>query len=134
MQQEHGTNLVIGVINQEGKHLTHRKLDCDLADVEKFLATTQAAVAVDGRRIGLQSVLVRGRVCGRAAIPLTWPTRAKIEQYRRMKHADDKHDAFNLAELQRLNILPIGFGILWRIWANFNLIFPAQTGCWALIK
>jgi transposase len=31
---------------------------------------------------------------------------AQIEQYSGIKHADDKHDAFHLAELQRLNILP----------------------------
>jgi transposase len=31
---------------------------------------------------------------------------AKIEQYSGIKHADDKDDAFHLAELQRLNILP----------------------------
>jgi len=31
---------------------------------------------------------------------------AKIEQYSGIKHADDKNDAFHLAELQRLNILP----------------------------
>jgi len=31
---------------------------------------------------------------------------AKIEQYNGIKHADDTHDAFFLAELQRLKILP----------------------------
>jgi hypothetical protein len=31
---------------------------------------------------------------------------AKIAQYNGIKHADDKNDAFYLAELQRLNILP----------------------------
>jgi transposase len=31
---------------------------------------------------------------------------AQIEQYSGLKHADDKHDAFHLAELKRLNILP----------------------------
>jgi hypothetical protein len=31
---------------------------------------------------------------------------AKIEQYSGIKHAGDKHDAFHLAELQRLKILP----------------------------
>ena len=31
---------------------------------------------------------------------------ARIEQYSGIKHADDKHDAFHLAELQRLKILP----------------------------
>ena len=31
---------------------------------------------------------------------------AQIQQYSGIKHADDKHDAFHLAELQRLKILP----------------------------
>ena len=33
-------------------------------------------------------------------------TLAEATQYNGIKHADDKHDAFHLAELQRLNILP----------------------------
>ena len=31
---------------------------------------------------------------------------AQIQQYNGIKHADDKHDAFHLADLQRLKILP----------------------------
>jgi len=34
---------------------------------------------------------------------------AKIEQYNGLKHADDKSDAYFLAELQRLKILPAGY-------------------------
>jgi len=34
---------------------------------------------------------------------------AAIQKYSGMKHADDKHDAFWLAEMLRLNILPIGY-------------------------
>ena len=33
---------------------------------------------------------------------------AKIDQYSGLKHSDDTHDAFFLAELLRLNILPTG--------------------------
>jgi transposase len=44
---------------------------------------------------------------------LGYPTKlanpAQIEQYDGIKHADDKNDAFFLAELQRLNILPTGY-------------------------
>ena len=46
--------------------------------------------------------------CAHLAIPrLADP--AQIEQYSGIKHADDKNDAFFLAELQRLNILPTGY-------------------------
>jgi len=34
---------------------------------------------------------------------------AKIDQYSGIKHADDKNDAFFLAELCRLDILPTGY-------------------------
>jgi len=40
--------------------------------------------------------------------PIELANPAQIEQYSGLKHADDKHDAFHLAELQRLNILPKG--------------------------
>jgi len=38
--------------------------------------------------------------------PIDLANPAQIEQYSGIKHADDKHDAFHLAELQRLKILP----------------------------
>lgn len=44
---------------------------------------------------------LRARGCG---IDLANP--AQIQQYSGIKHADDKHDAFDLAELQRLKIPP----------------------------
>ena len=33
----HGNNVMIGVINQDGKRVAHRKLDCDLNEVVGFL-------------------------------------------------------------------------------------------------
>jgi transposase len=41
--------------------------------------------------------------------PVVLANPAKIDQYSGIKHADDKNDAFFLAELQRLNILPTGY-------------------------
>jgi transposase len=38
--------------------------------------------------------------------PIDLANPAKIEQYNGLKHVDDKDDAFHLADLQRLNILP----------------------------
>ena len=40
--------------------------------------------------------------------PIVLANPAQIEQYSGLKHADDKSDAFFLAELQRLDILPTG--------------------------
>jgi transposase len=43
------------------------------------------------------------------AYPVVLANPAQIDQYSGIKHADDKNDAFFLAELQRLNILPTGY-------------------------
>ena len=101
----HGNNLVIGVINQEGKRVGYRKLDCELADVEEFLKPFKRRL----QSMAVESTfnwywLVDGLRARGYEIELANP--AKIEQYSGIKHADDKQDAFHLAELQRLNILP----------------------------
>jgi len=101
----HGNNLVIGVINQDGKRITHRKLDCELEQVEEFLRPLKPQL----QSMAVESTfnwywLVDGLQAHGYPIDLANP--AQIEQYSGIKHADDKHDAFHLAELQRLNILP----------------------------
>lgn len=101
----HGNNLVIGVINQEGKRIAHQKLDCDLKQVTEFLQPLKAQL----ESMAVESTfnwywLVDGLRAQEYPVDLANP--AKIEQYSGIKHADDKHDAFHLAELQRLKILP----------------------------
>jgi transposase len=101
----HGNNLVIGVINQDGKRLLHRTLECDLKQVTEFLQPFKAQL----QSMAVESTfnwywLVDGLRAQNYPIDLANP--AKIEQYSGIKHADDKHDAFHLAELQRLKILP----------------------------
>jgi transposase len=101
----HGNNLVIGVINQDGKRMLHRKLDCDLQQVLDFLRPLKTQL----QSMAVESTfnwywLVDGLHAHGYSIDLANP--AQIEQYSGIKHADDKHDAFHLADLQRLNILP----------------------------
>ena len=101
----HGNNLVIGVMNQDGERITYRKLDCELDQVVKFLKPLQPRL----QSMAVESTfnwywLVDGLQAQGYPIDLANP--AQIEQYSGIKHADDKHDAFHLAELQRLNILP----------------------------
>jgi transposase len=101
----HSNNLVIGVINQDGKRIVHRTLDCELKQVTEFLQPFKAQL----QSMAVESTfnwywLVDGLRAQDYPIDLANP--AKIEQYRGVKHADDKHDAFHLAELQRLKILP----------------------------
>lgn len=101
----HGNNLVIGIMNQDGKRVAHRKLDCDLNQVTEFLQPLKPQL----QSMAVESTfnwywLVDGLHAQDYPIDLANP--AQIEQYSGIKHADDKHDAFHLAELQRLGILP----------------------------
>lgn len=101
----HGNNLVIALINQDGKRILHRKLDCELKEVLDFLKPYKTQL----QSMAVESTfnwywLVDGLQAQGYKIDLANP--AQIEQYSGIKHADDKHDAFHLADLQRLNILP----------------------------
>lgn len=104
----HGNNLMVAIIDQSGKRLGHRKLPCDLGQTIEYLRPFKrrlcsAAVEstfnwywlVDGLRA--------------AGFPVVLANPAAIGQYDGLKHADDKSDAFFLAELQRLKILPTGY-------------------------
>ncbi len=101
----HSNNVMIGIIDQKGKRVTHRKLECDLKEVIQFLEPFKAQL----QSMAVESTfnwywLVDGLRAQGYPIDLANP--AQIEQYSGLKHADDQDDAFHLAELQRLNILP----------------------------
>ena len=101
----HSNNVMIGVINQDGKRVAHRKLNCDLSEVVAFLKPLKGQL----QSMAVESTfnwywLVDGLRAQGYAIDLANP--AKIEQYSGIKHVDDQDDAFHLADLQRLNILP----------------------------
>jgi transposase len=103
----HSNNLVIGLVNASGQRLKHQKLDCDLQKVDAFLQPWKAQ---------LQSLAVESTynwywlVDGLRALdyPVVLANPAQIDQYSGLKHADDQSDAYFLAELQRLDILPTG--------------------------
>ena len=101
----HSNNVMIGVINQDGKRVAHRKLDCDLNKVVQFLQPFKPQL----QSMAVESTfnwywLVDGLRAQGYPIDLANP--AKIAQYSGLKHADDQDDAFHLADLQRLHILP----------------------------
>ena len=101
----HSNNMMIGVINQDGARVGHRKLDCDLKEVVRFLAPLKAQI----QSMAVESTfnwywLLDGLRA--AGYPVELANPAKIQQYSGLKHADDKDDAYHLAELQRLKILP----------------------------
>jgi transposase len=101
----HGNNVVIGLMNQDGKRTMHRKLECDLKEVTDLLKPFKPQL----QSMAVESTfnwywLLDGLRAQGYPIDLANP--AKIEQYNGLKHVGDKDDAFHLAELQRLNILP----------------------------
>jgi transposase len=103
----HGNNVMVGIVDGEGRRVQHRKLDCDLDQIVKFLAPYRAQL----ERVAVESTfnwywLVDG--LDAAGFPVVLANPAKMDQYSGIKHADDKNDAYFLAELLRLNILPTG--------------------------
>src|ERR1051325_6108041 len=101
----HSNNLMIGLVNQDGKRVAHRRLECDLEQVVKFLQPHKAQL----QSLAVESTfnwywLVDG--LRKLDYPIDLAKPAKIEPYNGLKHSDDQDDAFLLAELQRLKILP----------------------------
>jgi transposase len=104
----HSNNLVIGIVDSEGRRLGHRKLDCELKKVLEFLAPYQERL----EKVAVESTynwywLVDGLSAAQYSVALANP--AKIEQFSGLKHSDDASDAYFLAELLRLGILPTGY-------------------------
>jgi transposase len=103
----HSNNVVIGIMDLEGQRVAHRKLPCELKEVAKFLAPFKHRL----ERVGVESTynwywLVDGLQALDYPVVLANP--AGMEQYNGIKHADDTNDAFFIAELLRLGILPTG--------------------------
>ncbi len=104
----HSNNLFIAVVDSEGRRLAHARLFCELHEVDKFLRRGEARIAA----IAVESTfnwywLVDGLRALGYSVVLANP--AGIVQYDGLKHADDRSDAFFLAELLRLGILPTGY-------------------------
>lgn len=104
----HSNNVVIGVMDLDGQRVASGKVPCDLKAVTKFLAPFKARLT----QLAVESTfnwywLVDGLHAQKYPVVLANP--AKMDQYSGLKHADDTSDAFFLAELLRLNILPTGY-------------------------
>ena len=82
----HSNNLVIGIVNQDGQRLKHQKLDCDLKQVEDFLAPFKPRL----KSVAVESTynwywLVDGLRARSYPVKLANP--AQIDQYSGIKHA-----------------------------------------------
>ncbi len=104
----HGNNVMLGMIDQHGRRLLHKRVPCELKRVLGVLEPHR----VDIHTIAVESTfnwywLVDGLQEANYNVVLANP--AKIDQYDGLKHLDDKSEAYFLAELLRLNILPTGY-------------------------
>lgn len=103
----HSNNLVVGLVEKEGKRLKHTSLPTDLDKVDRFLKPYKRRL----KGVAVESTfnwywLVDGLRARSYPVELANPL--AIKQYDGLKHTGDKDDAFFLGDLQRLEILPTG--------------------------
>ena len=104
----HSNNHVLTVIDQVDRRVYERRLPNDLAISKAALEPYRAelvAVAVESTFNWYW--LVDGLMEAGYAVRLV--NTAAVRQYEGLKHTDDEHDAFWLAHLMRLGILPTGY-------------------------
>jgi transposase len=101
----HSNNLFCGIVNQDGKRILEKRLPCELGTILSALRPFRKRLET----IAVESTynwywLVDGLQDAGFKTVLANP--AGMQQYNGLKHADDKSDAFFLAEMLRLGILP----------------------------
>ena len=104
----HSNNHVLTVIDEADRKVYERRLPNDLAISKAALEPYRAelvAVAVESTFNWYW--LVDGLMEAGYAVRLV--NTAAVRQYEGLKHTDDEHDAFWLAHLMRLGILPTGY-------------------------
>lgn len=103
----HSTNSQLGIVDEEGKRIHRKKFfnepDVILKGLEPY-RTEIKGIAVESTYNWYWLVdLLQG-----AGYRTHLANPAAIQQYSGLKHLDDRHDAFWLAEMLRLGILPEG--------------------------
>jgi len=104
----HSNNHYVTIIDEQDKPLYQKRLKNDLAMTLQTLEPYReylAGVAVESTFNWYW--LVDGLLEAGYAVDLV--NTSAVKQYEGLKHTDDKHDAFWLAHLMRLGILPIGY-------------------------
>lgn len=104
----HSNNHVVVVIDDEDKRLYERRLVNDLSLTVRALAPYKATL----RGVAVESTfnwywLVDGLQASGFDVQLV--NTVAVQQYDGLKYSDDSHDAFWLAHLMRLGILPTGY-------------------------
>jgi transposase len=104
----HSNNHVVVVIDEEDRRLMEKRLPNSLARTTELLAPYRQELA----GIAVESTfnwywLVDGLMD--QGYPLHLVNTAAVKQYEGLKHTEDRYDAFHLAHLLRLGILPTGY-------------------------
>jgi transposase len=104
----HSSNSYVAIINAQGKRIEGKKLANDPMQIISFLSPYRKQIA----GIAVESTynwywLVDLLMSHDYKVHLANP--AAIQKYTGLKHADDRHDAFWLAEMLTLGILPTGY-------------------------
>ncbi len=102
----HSNNALCGLMDESGRRLLHKKLPCDLATILQLLKPYRDRIAT----IGIESTfnwywLVDGLQDAGYHVVLANP--AAMQPYTGKKHTDDVSDAYFIAELLRLDLLPL---------------------------
>lgn len=103
----HRNNVVCAMVDRSGNRLKQKKLPCNLDSITQWLESHRSRL----HTIAIESTfnwywLVDGLMEQGFEVVLANP--AQIVQYDGIKNADDANDAYFLADLLRLDILPTG--------------------------
>lgn len=104
----HSSNSYVGIMDEDGKRVLGRKLPNEperILEVLRPHAKRIAGVVVESTYnwYWLVDLLMEHGYRTHLANP------SKMQQYKGRKHKDDRHDAFWLAEMLRLKVLPEGY-------------------------
>lgn len=104
----HSNNHYVSIIDQDNNRLKEKRLGNDLSKTLLFLESYKA----DLQGIAIESTfnwywLVDGLMDAGYSVSLV--NTCAVKQYEGLKHTDDRYDAYWLAHLMRLGILPTGY-------------------------
>jgi transposase len=104
----HGNSNFVGIVDEQGKRIFRRKLGNDFFLVrDTFKPYREELVGIVVESTYNWYWMVDGLMEQGYKVHLANPS--AIQQYSGLKHTDDKHDVFWLAEMLRLGILPEGY-------------------------
>lgn len=104
----HSSNCYLGIVDGSGHRVFNKRCANFLPEILRSLDRFKAELA----SVAVESTynwywLVDG--LRENGYPVVLANPSAIKQYEGLKHSDDRWDAFWLAEMQRLNILPTGY-------------------------